>query len=208
MNEDSKTNSVVKLPTFKGGKDQWNMYWPKIRAYMRMKGLQEALNPDFELPDDPENLTGTDSEKKAQKKNIVLNNAAVAVLTVSFDHPELIRYCTESETEEYPGGIAREIVRKLFSKYRPIDCVAEVEAELDLTELRFKSGRNPEEYFTDLALLRNQYKDSKKFKEKSLVASTVAKAPKMYSGTLASELRRQGDGITLQHINDCMVDLY
>ena len=153
MNKDTKTNSVVKLPTFRGGKDKWKIYWPKIRAYMRMMGLQEALDLDFELPDDPNNVTRTDVEKKKMKKNIVVNNAAVAVLTLSFYNPKLIRYCTESETEAYPGGIAQEIIWKLFAKYRPIDCVAEVEAELEVTELRFKVGRNPEEYFMDLALL-------------------------------------------------------
>ena len=83
---------------------------------------------------------------------IAQNAAAVGCLTIAFTTSELIEFCTDSATDKYPAGIASEIVKKLFTKYRPVDVVAGVEAELELSRLKFKNSRHPDEFFTNLAL--------------------------------------------------------
>ena len=166
MDEDSKTNNAIKLPTFSGKDRDFNVWWIRFNAYCTMKKIELALEENFDLPDDPKNITGTDDEKKEAKKSIAVNSSAVACLTVAFTTSQLIEYCTESQTDKYPGGIAKEIVKKLLNRYRPNDVVAGVEAELELANLRFKTGRHPDEYFTKLSVLRSQYKGSKTFDKK------------------------------------------
>ena len=175
--ENKDTNNAVKLPTFSGKKKDFHTWWVRFCAYCTMKKIREALEDNFVLPADPKVPEGdNDIAKKLSKRCVAQNAAAVACLTVAFTTSELIEFCTESATKNYPGGIAKDIVMRLFDKFCPADVVAGVEAELDLSQLKFKPGRDPDDFFTRLSVLRSKYKKSKKFEEEALIASTVAKA--------------------------------
>ena len=49
-----------------------------------------------------------------------------------FTIPTLMEMITSTESEQYTVGVAQEVVKKLFRKYRPDDTISNVEAEADL----------------------------------------------------------------------------
>ena len=207
--ENRDTNNAVKLPTFSGKKKDFHTWWVQFCAYCTMKKIHEAQDKAFILPADPKVPEGdNDVAKKLSKRCVAQNAAVVACLTVASITSDLIEFCTESATKNYPGGIAKVIVEKLYDKHFPANVVAGVEAELDFSLLKFKPGCDLDEFFTRLLVLRSKYKKSKKFEEDVLIARTVAKAPPMYIGDLLSEMQVKGCRLTLKDIQDTMKSIY
>ena len=71
---------TVSLPVFSGKKKDYSVWWKRFTAYANIKKFGAALGSGFDLPADPENITGTDKQKKQLLKNVVMNNLAVACL--------------------------------------------------------------------------------------------------------------------------------
>ena len=201
------TKAVV-LPAFSGKKKDFGVWWPRFISYAAMKGFAAAFEETFVLPADPNALTGTDEEKKEQKKKITQNAVAVASLTMAFTTAEDMEFVDMSASPQYPQGHANAVVKTLKKKYRPQDRIATVEAEAELMKLKMKGNKNPDEYFRKLAVIKNKYKDSKSFDESTLIAMTIAKAPEKYSTVLASELRNKGDQVTLEDLKETLQQLH
>ena len=130
MDEDNKLSNAIKIPVFSGKERDFHVWWVQFQAYCTMKKIAESLKEDFDLPADPTTITETDTEIKKLKNLVAQNAAAVACLTIAFTTSELLEFCTDSATDEYPAGIAKDIVKKLFTKYHLVDVVAGVEAKL------------------------------------------------------------------------------
>ena len=90
--EDTSYQKTISLPTFSGGKKAFAMWWKRFNAYATIKKFAGALDKNFTLPSDPENITGTDEEKKKKKANVVMNNLAIACLTMAFLSEEDMEY--------------------------------------------------------------------------------------------------------------------
>jgi hypothetical protein len=61
-------NMHVKLPTFKGRKEDFGMFWTCLLLFARKNQFERALYLDDDLPLDPRNL----SENKEGKKKKLL----------------------------------------------------------------------------------------------------------------------------------------
>ena len=143
---DAKSTKAVQVPVFNGKKSQFGIWWPRFKAYCVMKGIQEALQDGFALPADPTALPTGDDAIKKHKHQVGSNAACCAALTLAFTTPTLLEMIQSTETVKYKGGIAKDTVKKLFRKYRPNDIISNVEAEPELSELKFKDGENPERF--------------------------------------------------------------
>ena len=86
-----------------------------------MKNFSQALDKNFSLPSDPENLTGTDDKKNEDQKKVVKNNLAVACMTMAFLSEEDMEYLEDSATYKYENGVAKEVAESLLNAYRPKD---------------------------------------------------------------------------------------
>ena len=70
MSTEEKEQKSISLPTFSGKKKDFNIWWKRFNAYATMKNFSQALDKNFSLPSDPENLTGTDDKKEEDKKKL------------------------------------------------------------------------------------------------------------------------------------------
>ena len=204
MNNSNEQNKTVQVPTFSGKIRDFTVWWMRFRAYTALKKYHNAMGQNFNLPADPLNLTGTDPEKKEQAKLVAMNTACLASLTLAFTTPDLMQLVTASQTDKYPFGIAKQVVKLLFEEYRPEDDISEVEAETELQQLRFVEGQHPEKFFNRLSVLKAKFGQSKKFEEELLIPAILAKSPKEYSGVLTSEKMRLGNAFTLNHMKKTM----
>ena len=75
------------------------------------------MEPTFTLPSDPDNLVGTDEQKEEMKKNVVMNNLAIACLTMAFVSEEDMDYLEDSATVHYELGVAKDMVDSLLDEY-------------------------------------------------------------------------------------------
>ena len=115
---------------------------------------------------------------------------------------------TESGTDEYKTGVSKEVEKTLLKKYRPVDNIAGVEATCELEKLKFKKNRDPDKFFTQLAVLQEKYSNSKKFEASSLISTVIAKAPGEYSSLITSEKRRLGSSFNLEELQESMKSQY
>ena len=147
MSEEKERGSKsVQVPTFNGKKSMFGIWWPRFRAYCTVKKIGRALYQTFQLPPDPEKLPTKEEDKKKFERMIEDNDECVAGLTLAFTTNQLMEFVVQSETEEYPQGIAKDIVLKLFRKYRPTDTISSVEAENALIALKFKENSHPDQF--------------------------------------------------------------
>ena len=65
MSSDEKEQKSISLPTFLGKKKDFTIWWKRFNAYATIKNFSQALDKNFSLPSDPENLTG-DADKKGK----------------------------------------------------------------------------------------------------------------------------------------------
>ena len=79
---------------------------------------------------------------------------AVASLCMAFATDDLQEMIEESYTDEYPDGVASEVIKLLEKKYRPTDRVAGVEAETALMKLKMDPKKSQSKYFRKLAVLK------------------------------------------------------
>ena len=206
--EEKRTTKSVQVPTFNGKKSTFGVWWPRFRAYCTVRKIGRALYQTFKLPVDPKSEPADEAKKKEFQKILQDNNECVAGLTLAFTTPQLMELVVQSETDDYPEGITKDIVQKLFRKYRPTDTISSVEAESALIALKFKESAHPDHFFTKLSVLKSTYAGSKKFTEEALIPLILAKAPSKYSSALTSERRAKGSSLTLDDIQDTMVEQY
>ena len=120
--DETSYQKTISLPTFSGGKKEYAIWWKRFTAYATIKKFAGALEKNFTLPSDPENITGTDTEKKKHKANVVMNDLAIACLTMAFLSEEDMEYLEDSATDKYPRGIANAVVESLTKLVLPTDC--------------------------------------------------------------------------------------
>ena len=198
----------MQVPTFNGKKATFGIWWPRFRAYCTVKKIGRALYQSFALPPDPSKVPTTPEDKKDFLRVIQDNDECVAGLTLAFTTTQLMEFVVQSETQEYPQGIAKDIVTKLFRKYRPTDTISSVEAENALIALKFKESAHLDQFFTKLSVLKSTYSESKKFTEEALIPLVLAKAPSKYSSALTSERRAKEENLTIEDIQDTMVEQF
>ena len=162
-NEDTSQQKTIGLPTFLGGKKKYAIWWKKFTAYTTLKKFAGALDKNFDLQNDPENITSTDEEKKKYKANVVRNNLAVACPTMAFLSEEDMEYLEDSATTNYPNGIAKNVVVSLSDHYRPADRLSAVEAETEMRGVKLGAKENPESYFKRVAVVKSKYRKEQNF---------------------------------------------
>ena len=204
MTENEVEQKTVSLPSFSGKKKDYSIWWKRFTAYATIKKFDPALVDGFELPDDPENIKGTDEEKAALKKNVVMNNLAVACLTMALQTEEDLEYLDDSATVMYENGVAYEVANSLRKTHRPDDRLFAVEAETEMRRVKLNSTNDPDDYFKKVAVVKSKYKNSKVFDESTLIANVMDNVPECYEDTVAQELRRKGDKVTLDDLKGAL----
>jgi len=124
---DESGDKSVKLPTFSGKQEDFQIWWTCFMAYAVVYKFKEALKQGGEddLPtgkDDTIDET-TDAGKKqalAKKRNVV----AMANFSMGFTMEATMGILYRVMTPNWPSGLAYKVVEELKKKYQPQDTIS------------------------------------------------------------------------------------
>lgn len=127
---DSAAVKSLRLPTFDGTAEKFQIWWTRFWAYASVFAFAAALATGGEatLParEDAviDEATPAGVLSAAAKKR---NAIAVAQLTMAFTSNGTMALVYEAVTDEWPSGLAHRIVAALKQKYQPQDTMTRVE---------------------------------------------------------------------------------
>jgi hypothetical protein len=162
--------------------------------------------PEKDLPADEATDVSSDKTKKAARDR---NLMAISCLTMAFQDDALLNMIEQSETSDWPSGLAYRVVDELFKKHRPVDIISRVEMRTKLSQVSMKSDDDPKVLFNQLATIQSAYNNAtQKIDPFDLIAVVLEKAPNKYKSSLTAEQRNKGTNLTLTNLNNCMNDLF
>ena len=113
-----ETQLSVKLPTFDGKAKNILVFWMHFKAYASVKGFLPALQDGGEtnLPvNEASMLDPNDPHEALQIAAWKRNSLAVALMTMAFMTQTLMMYVNKACNDDWPGGLAHEVVKNLFT---------------------------------------------------------------------------------------------
>jgi hypothetical protein len=147
-----------------------------------------------------------DKPKKAARDR---NLMAISCLTMSFQDDALMNIIEQSETADWPSGLAHCVIDELFKKYRPVDIISRVEMRTRLSQVSMKADDDPRVLFSQLATIQSAYNSTtQKMDPYDLIAVVLEKVPNKNKSILTAEQRNKGANLSLTDLNNCMTDLF
>ena len=202
------TAKSLPLPLFDGETTKFKGWWMRFRAYATIKNFSLAIQrtKEADLPDKEDEDVSADNKKRLAKQR---NLMAISCLTMAFQDDALLNILEQSETRDWPSGLAYIVIDELFKKYKPVDIISRVEMRTRLSQVKMKADEDPRMLFNQLASIQSAYNDAtRKIDPDDLIAVVLEKAPEKYKSILTAEQRSKGTALTLSDLNSCMNDLY
>lgn len=206
----SDSKSIV-LPTFNGKDEAFQVWWTKFRAYATAKGVVNALlSKESDMPlTEAQALDETVADEKKKIKARERNSLAMAYLLSAFKAEADVSLAYETMTDDWPGGLAYQVVEKLMEIYQPKDNVTEVEVQRRLLEVKMKKKEDPKTLFEQVATIQNWYNSAtKKLPKDQLIAVVLRAAPEAYASILTSEQEKRGNTLEMSHLRAVMNKFY
>ena len=113
MSEPSKS---VSMPTFSRKEEDYELFWPRFKAYADMKGFAESVdweNPDPDLPTKHNEFSIDADVRKKQEAAVKRNKSAIAAFTLAFRTKACMNMINEAKSDEYPKGLAHLVAKEL-----------------------------------------------------------------------------------------------
>jgi hypothetical protein len=151
----SDKEKYIKIISFSGKKEDWEIWESKFSARARKKGYKDVLTRKMAVPKDSEtNLNAR------QKKAREMNDEAYADLMLAMDTEEssgkvAFRIVRSAKNNDYAKGSAALAWEKLTKKYAPTTAPSRVKLSKMFYQAKLKEGQDPEEYITYLEDLRD-----------------------------------------------------
>ena len=124
MAEENKTS--LKVPAFSGKADDYAVWWRRFKAYGKVNQFGQCLKAEAEtdLPNEDTDAAADSDPKKAARKR---NGKAVLAFTLAFKTDGLMGIIIDSETTDYPDGLAWKIIDELQKRFKPEDKISRVQ---------------------------------------------------------------------------------
>jgi hypothetical protein len=120
------TTKGLLLPFFDGEPTKFKGWWMRFKSYATIKKFSQAIQrtAETELPLTEDMDVSQDKPKReARDRNLM----AISCLTMAFQDDALLNMIEQSETADWPSGLAYVVIDELFKKYRPVDIISRVE---------------------------------------------------------------------------------
>jgi hypothetical protein len=179
-----------------------------MKSYATIKNFSLVIQRVAEtgLPDTEATDVSSDKLKKAARGG---NLMAISCLSMAFQDDALLNMIEQSETTDWPSGLAYLVVDELFKKYRPVDIISRVEMQSRLCKVTMKPSDDPRVLFNQQANIQSMYNsNTQKIDPYDLIPGVLEKAPDKYKSILTAEQRAIGAQLSLTDLNNCMNDLY
>ena len=203
---------TIKCPVFDGRPEQFRSWYVKFEAYAGGQGIEEAINKtiDPRMPDRFDSAADDDedvaAEERAAKKE---NKVAYAHLSNCLTSARDMVFIKRARTEEWPKGLASEVIRQMFARYKPEDRTSMAEGMHKMMNLKLSPKANPADLFTTLANLQDQYDtDVDKFSESTMIASVLRAIPDKYKVVVTSLQIAMGNNLSVESIEDAIILQY
>ena len=186
------TAKSLPLPLFDGETTKFKGWWMRFRAYATIKNFSLAIQrtKEADLPDKEDEDVSADNKKRLAKQR---NLMAISCLTMVFQDDALLNILEQSETRDWPSGLAYIVIDELFKKYKPVDIISRVEMRTRLSQVKMKADEDPRMLFNQLAFIQSAYNDAtRKIDPDDLIAVVLEKAPEKYKSILTAEQRSKG----------------
>ena len=202
-------SSVMKVPSFDGKKESFQMFWIRFDAFANVKNFEKALVKDRDMPSseaDAYRLDENDANNKKAFAAVKRNKVAWAQMTLVLNTEALLAIMSSTKDLAWPGGLAHKVVVKLKEKYQPNDRVSRVELRRRLNRVEMSKTDDPTEVFEQISSIKNAFQtnNNQTVDEEDLLATILEKAPEEYASILATEERFKGANLTLENLQAAM----
>jgi hypothetical protein len=169
---------------FNGDRNSFATWLIGIHAFAVSYGFATALKEETaNLPEREDSEPSlTTAAGRAQVKDREKNSLAMSYLVHALKGETLLRFIIGCQTEEWPGGRAWVLMKKLRRKYAPEDLTAVAEFKLALKQVKFgKPTDDPDKMFDQLAKIQNKFTMAKvKIDWNDVVATVIGVMPEKY----------------------------
>jgi hypothetical protein len=203
--KDEKWNrKLQKPPTLKTTQQGFWMWWMEISSWMVMSGLKEVMQTTrpIGLPAKENQPHQTLEENRLTRMNEIAI-AYLAYIPEEKNKAEILMIIEETKTEDWPTGLAYQVMAELKKRYKPNDHLAQVTLMKELNQLRHKSRENPKKLFTKLAELQALFQGTgKRLTVEEICTHLLRISPEKYREDVAKLIDEHGDKLTLQQVRD------
>jgi hypothetical protein len=184
MAAESGEKVKIPLPVFNGDRNSFATWLIGIHAFAVSYGFATALKEETaNLPEREDSEPSlTTAAGRAQVKDREKNSLAMSYLVHALKGETLLRFIIGCQTEEWPGGRAWVLMKKLRRKYAPEDLTAVAEFKLALKQVKFgKPTDDSDKMFDQLAKIQNKFTMAKvKIDWNDVVATVIGVMPEKY----------------------------
>ena len=137
----------IKIPQLTD-RDRYAVWRNQFCAVATVKGFAPALVKGFKskFPSSHDATLAENNDGKAQKKALVMNDLAVAMLTLALNSTEDQNRIEESKSDEFPNGIAEDIMVSLDKDMKAGGTVTKADCQLALLELKLEKNEDPKQF--------------------------------------------------------------
>jgi hypothetical protein len=151
INDSTKS---LPLPLFDGEPAKFKSWWMKFKSFATIKNFAQVIQrtAEADLPATEATDVSSDNQKRlARQRNLM----AVSCLTMAFSDDALLNIVEQSETADWPSGLAHIVIDELFKKYRPDDIISRVEMRTKLSQVNMNNEDDPRVLFSQLASIQS-----------------------------------------------------
>jgi hypothetical protein len=166
--------------------------------------------PDSDLPTSDSEVIDESTNDRKKKSGMKNRNAIVmAHLSMALTKQATMQLIYKVKSQAWPGGLAHEVVKGLFKKYRPIDMMTLVELLQALGKLSMKQKDDPAVIFEQIGSIENRYMDGMRMiPDEELIAVVLSTTPEEYTPILMTEHRIRGNALSLEDLELAMTIHY
>ena len=208
-NSDPLFQTLQHVPVFKGEKEEFQVWWMRFKGHAARGRFIMALSPtkEADLPlTEASVIDETTPSGKLQAAAKQRNADAMGSLIIACQHPTMISYIYESQTTDWPGGLAHVVIARLLAAYQPTHRDAEVEIRRALNALKMEATEPPDVLFAQISAIKNWFNSGGMIKvnDETLIMMVHEVAPPEYSPVLSSLEIAKGNVMTLDDIQVAM----
>ena len=212
MGDDLKTSAV---PRYNGKNGvPASLCLLQLEAHLTMKGLEETIDPTFQLQLpatcltqlDPNNA-GEAAQEEAKKKN----TKAMAAVTMGINAVKCLKHLKHGRTAAYPKGLAWKVVESIRNAVQKQDAIRNIELKKEIAGISMADDEDPETLFDqiDSVKLKHEREDdpTTNMPEEDFSAQVMIAAAPQHASTVTNQIERRADQNQQPSIEDLQIAL-
>ncbi len=192
---------VIRILPFSGKQSDWRMWSKKFLARAKIQGYKDVLTMKVTLSNTVTVGSIIDADVKSEEeKKLSYNEAAYNDLLLSCQDEVSFGAVEQAVSEEFPDGNCQQAWQNLMSRYEPRTAATKVELKKKFADSRLSIGADPDEWITDLELIRQQLLNLKyKMSDEDLIIHILNNMTKEYEN-LVERLETKVDVLNITQL--------